>query len=121
MARTALGWGAVKVACWQDDRFGPAVVVVIQPGSRVTVPPPTASIPQAPPGPARQYAAKGSDPTWEQWAEHLTTRAPYGGRWSVEDVEARTAQQALSMLRQQAAAHGLEPKTEGLDSSQPMA
>ena len=102
----------MKVACWQDDRFGPAIVIVIQPGSKVTVPPETASIPQAPPGPVRQYTGKGTDLTWEQWAQHLTERLPYEGRWSVEDVEARSARQALALLRRTATMHGL-------DSSQP--
>ena len=53
--------------------------------------------------------AKGSDPTWSQWAQHLTERLPHAGRWSVEDVpEATTVQQALSLLRRKATAYGME-------------
>jgi hypothetical protein len=99
----------VKVACWQDERFGPALVVVIQVGRRDSGPPETASIPQAPPGPMRQYMAKGSDLTWGQWVQHLSGHLPYGGWWSVEEVpDGRTAHQALAILRQQAMMHGLD-------------
>jgi hypothetical protein len=96
----------VKVACWQDYRFGPAFVAVlpVQDGE----PPETARIQRCPPGPARQLAGKGHSVSWQDWVQHLTERLPYEGRWSVEEVpDGRTARQALAHLRQQATLHGL--------------
>jgi hypothetical protein len=96
----------VKVACWQDPRFGPAFVALLD--ARDGEPPQVAAIPRCPPGPARQFAARGSDPTWAQWAEHLATRLPYAGQWSVEEVpDGYPARRALSWLRQQASLHQL--------------
>jgi hypothetical protein len=36
--------------------------------------------------PWRSMNSKGSQPSWEEWAEHLTHQAPYSGWWSVEEV-----------------------------------
>lgn len=96
----------MKVAVWYDPRYGPAYVFML-PRRGI---PDVAKIPQdVPPGPRREFYAKGAKLTWEQQAEHLTERLPVAGKWAVEEVpDGITVQQALYHVRQEATMRGLD-------------
>lgn len=95
----------MKAAVWTDERRGPAAVFIPDGPDR---PARTASVPGCPPGPFRQWAAKGSGVSWGQWAEHLAGGLPYAGQWSVQEVpDGYSAAQALYHLRAQAQEAGL--------------
>ena len=92
----------MKVAVWYDERYGPAVLATIPQAD--DEPPEFATIPYAlPAGIRQQYLGKGSQVSWEEWAEHLTERLPHHGQWSVEDVpDGMSPRQALSQVRKTA-------------------
>lgn len=94
----------MKVAVWTDEHRGPAAVFIAQ-GDQ---PASTASIPGCPPGPFRQWAAKGTDTSWREWAEHLADGLPIAGQWSVQEVPpGADAAYALWHLREQAQERGM--------------
>lgn len=78
----------MKIAVWHNQH-GPAMAFSIPDGK---APAADAGIQHAAikgrgwPRPFRDLEAKGSDPTWEEWAEHLTRQTPREGWWSVEEV-----------------------------------
>jgi hypothetical protein len=97
----------VRVACWQGDETGPAIVASLT--TRKGRPPQVARIPGAPSGPLRQLASAGSSLTLEQHVRHLSEGLPYKGRWSIEEVPDRlTLQQALAWLRKKASLNQLD-------------
>lgn len=96
----------MKVAVWTSEQYGPAAVFLLTTGKLGITD--SATIPQCPPGPVRQWAAKGSDPSWRQWAEHLANGLPHGGQWSVQEVpDGSNAREALYQLRSKAQDVGL--------------
>lgn len=94
----------MKAAVWTSESFGPALVCL----ARADQPADTASVPNCPPGPLRQWSSKGHGVTWRQWAEHLADKLPHIGQWSVQEVpDGCDAAYALRYLRQQHAEKGL--------------
>ncbi len=90
----------MKVAVWYSRQYGPAVLAVLP--KKKDQKPETARIPyKIPPGPLTQLAAKGEQPTWQEWADHLCEALPYDGQWAVLDVpDGMLAQEALSWTRE---------------------
>lgn len=90
----------MRAAVWHSPVYGPALIGLLPKGKDKV--PATARLSyHLPPGPLRQLLAKGSGPTWAQWAQHLTGALPYGGRWTVEEVPDGTSpQQALQHVRE---------------------
>jgi hypothetical protein len=89
----------VKAAVWHSPHHGPAFIGLLPKGKDQI--PETYRYTHIPPGPMRQLLAKGSDPTWQQWGQHLAEGLPYGGRWTVEDVpDGVTARRALEHVRE---------------------
>lgn len=87
----------MKVAVWTDERLGPAVVCI--PSTKG--PSDIAHIPHCPPGPIRQWTAKGDGVSWSKWTAHLADRLPYHGQWSEQEVpDGMTAKEALWHLRE---------------------
>lgn len=89
----------MKVAVYRTRSYGPSGVFTMPPGDEA---PAHAFIPQVDPQRAlSQWTGKGSDLTWEEWAERLQGHLPYFDSWTTEDVpDGITAQRALSVVRQ---------------------
>lgn len=90
----------MRAAVWHSPHYGPAFIGLLP--KRKDQSPATARLSyHLPPGPLHHLLAKGSDPTWEQWAQHLAEGLPYGGRWTVEDVpDGLDPQHALQHVRE---------------------
>lgn len=90
----------MKVAVYRTRSYGPSGVFTMPPDGEA---PAHAFIPQVDSQRAlSQWTGKGSDLTWEQWAEELQGHLPYFESWTVEDVpDGVTVQRALSLVRQQ--------------------
>lgn len=99
----------MKAAVWTDERYGVAAVFI----PKGNAPADSATIPQCPPAPSRQWAAKGSDVSWQKWALHLADGLPYAGQWSVQDVpDGADARYALRFLREAQQEKGLAQPAE---------
>jgi hypothetical protein len=86
----------MKVLCWRNNQ-GPAMVFLMPEDG---MPVDHAAIPGGPWGrPWSDLAAKGRAISWPDFAQALTERPPYLGRWSLEEVpDGRDAQQALAVI-----------------------
>ena len=64
-------------------------------------PPQAAAIPGGPfPRASEQAGARGTDVSWDDWAQQLTEQLPYFDSWTLEDVpDDLTAAEALSLVR----------------------
>lgn len=101
----------MKVAVYRTLQYGPSMVFTLPADGEV---PADAAIPNLPAGAVHrarsQWAAKGSERGWEDWAQVLAGQLPYFEHWSVEEVpDGMSATQALSQVRQDEAERVMEP------------
>lgn len=96
----------MKALVYHNEQ-GPAMVYL--PPASDGVAPEAASIPGGPfPRAVTQVTSRGHDVTWERWCQRLAAQLPYFDHWTISEVpDGTSAEDALSLVREKAAASGV--------------